>query len=83
MAEINALAIRESAMRLASGVQQLQKRYFLPQISIGTEPRIKVLRGFRGVGKTTALLQLMGSKAIYFSMDNPNAGMHGLYELGK
>ena len=83
MTEINSLAMRESAMRLASGAAQLQKRYFLSGISIGAEPRIKVLRGFRGVGKTTALLQLMESKAIYFSMDNPNASMHSLYDIGK
>src|SRR3989338_165202 len=84
MADINSLEIREIAMRLAKTVEAFKKRYFLLRVLVGKEPRIKVLRGFRGLGKTTSLLQLFGSShSIYFSMDNPYVQLHSIYALGK
>jgi predicted AAA+ superfamily ATPase len=83
MAEIDISRIKETALRLAKSTEEYKHRYFLDLIQPESEPRIKVLRGFRGVGKTTALLQLMKDQAIYFSMDNPYVEMFSLYELGK
>jgi len=74
--------IKEVAFGLAKGIESLNRRYFLKDVLIGREPRIKVLRGFRGVGKTTSLLQIMGDKAMYFSMDHPAVAEYSLYELG-
>jgi len=74
--------IKEVAFGLAKGAEGLRPRHFLSSISMGREPRIKVLRGFRGVGKTTALLQLMKEKAMYFSMDHPAVAEYTLYEVG-
>lgn len=83
MAEIDLAGIEETSWRLAAGIRGLVKRDFVSGIAPGKEPRIKVLRGFRGVGKTTALLQIMGEGALYFSMDTPAVEMHTLYEIGK
>jgi predicted AAA+ superfamily ATPase len=48
------------------------------------EPRIKILRGLRGVGKTTMMLQtLKKTKGIYFSADWPTITNEGIYEIGK
>ena len=51
MVDINSLEIRETAMRLAKTVEGFKRRYFLSRVAVGREPRIKVLRGFRGLGK--------------------------------
>lgn len=84
MAEADVLKVKEIALNLAESVQGFGRRRFLDWLKVGAEPRIKVLRGFRGVGKTTALLQLMADeKAIYFSVDHPYIEGHNLYELGK
>ncbi|MEK6979162.1 MAG: AAA family ATPase [Candidatus Micrarchaeota archaeon] len=84
MVDINSLEIRETAMRLAKTVEGFKRRYFLSRVAVGREPRIKVLRGFRGLGKTTALLQLLGSpRSMYLSMDNPHVQLHSLYDLGQ
>ncbi|MFH0927499.1 MAG: AAA family ATPase [Candidatus Micrarchaeota archaeon] len=83
MNEIDLAKFEETSIRLAVAVQKLAKRDFLAKIALGKEPRIKILRGFRGVGKTTALLQLMEKGALYFSMDNPVVETNTLYEIGK
>jgi uncharacterized protein len=83
MDTIDLVGLKESALRLKKSVEGFKYRDFISKIEITTEPRIKVLRGFRGVGKTTALLQIMDEKMIYFSMDNPHVGIHSLYEIGK
>ena len=83
MESIDTANLKEISQKLMASKAGLPRRYLLDDISVGKEPRIKVLRGFRGVGKTTALLQLGGEKAIYVSMDNPHARPHSLYSLGK
>ncbi len=83
MQNIDLVKLEEISIRLAADAQGLKKRDFVTKIALGKEPRIKVLRGFRGVGKTTALLQLMGKGAIYFSMDSPLVETSTLYEIGK
>ncbi len=83
MEQIDTANLKEISQTLMAEKASLPKRYLLNKIFLGKEPRIKVLRGFRGVGKTTALLQLAGEKAVYFSMDNPHARAHSLYSLGK
>lgn len=85
MPEIDLIKIREIALQLTKSTEGLQKRYLVDELKLGKEPRIKVLRGFRGLGKTTALLQLMAGseKAVYFSVDHPYAESYGVYELGK
>lgn len=48
------------------------------------KPDIKVIRGFRGVGKTTALLQIMhewGEKCFYFSADWPQVRKSTVYDF--
>ncbi len=84
MADIDTLKIREIGLRLSQSVVDFTPRSFIHQIHPGKEPRIQVLVGFRGLGKTTALLQLLKQdKSVYFSMDHPYVlGTH-LYELGK
>lgn len=84
MVEIDTIKIKEIALGLSSSTAGLTKRAFIKDVNLGIEPRIKVFRGFRGVGKTTALLQLMAGsqKAIYFSMDHPVVEEHSLYEVG-
>jgi len=87
MTEIDVLKIKEIAINLAKSVEGFEKRDFLAAIHLGKEPRIKVLRGFRGIGKTTALLQMMSGvenrRAIYFSMDHPYVEKFRIYDLGK
>lgn len=53
---------------------------------ITTLPPIKVLRGLRGIGKTTSLLQLVNryrerAKIFYFSADWPQVRQKTLYEF--
>lgn len=81
MSEVDVLRLRENWLRLAENIRGLALRSFVRQLT-RSEPRIKVLRGFRGVGKTTALLQLVDDNSAYFSMDNPIAEMNSLYETG-
>ena len=83
MPEIDLSKIKEIGLRLAANAENQKKRDFVNKISIGKEPRIKILRGFRGVGKTTGMLQLLGEKSIYFSLDNPYIEQFQLYEIGK
>ncbi len=74
--------LKKIAIGLAENAKHLHRRSFLDKVQVGREPRIKVLRGFRGVGKTTALLQLMSDDAMYFSMDDALVKGHSLYEVG-
>ncbi len=87
MNEIDLVKIKEISLNFSRGIEGLGKRAFLERINVIREPRIKILRGFRGVGKTTALLQLLGSaqqqRGIYLSMDHPYIENFGLYEIGK
>jgi len=83
MPEIDLIKIKEIGLRLVQSVVPWNRRDFVPEVIIGKEPRIKVLVGFRGLGKTTALLQLVDEKSIYFSMDHPYCMGYSLYELGK
>ena len=51
-----------------------------------SEPRIKLFRGFIGVGKTTAMLHILGEnkdKAFYFYADNPIIQRYGIYNTVK
>ncbi len=75
--------IKESNLNHLKEVAGLSKRFFSDELQIGKEPRIKVLRGFRGVGKTTALLQLIADDTVYFSMEHPRMQEDSLYEIGE
>ncbi|MFH1246911.1 MAG: AAA family ATPase [Candidatus Micrarchaeota archaeon] len=79
---VNVAKIIESSKTLARNVDGLAKRLFLNNLQVGKEPRIKVLRGFRGVGKTTALLQMVDENTVYFSMDDPLVQGESLYDIG-
>jgi len=83
MDSINITRIKEVGRELAERVQGLPRRDFLSKVEVGKEPRIKVLRGFRGLGKTTALLQLMNETAMYVSMDHALIKEHSLYDVGE
>ena len=53
------------------------------RIDKNKEPRIIILKGLRGVGKTTVLLQLFNSleNSMYFSADHPIVRDHGLFNV--
>lgn len=77
-------AIKEISARASTGIENYRKRYFTERIpGDGKEPRITVIRGFRGVGKTTALLGFAGKDSIYFSMDHARIIIYKLYDIGK
>ncbi len=80
--------LRIIALSLLNSVDKLRRRHIVGRLlsSLQTKPRIKLLRGFRGVGKTTAMLHAFGmmkEKALYFSADNPIVKSHGIYNTGK
>jgi hypothetical protein len=80
--------IRMSALSLLASAEKLGNRHIVERIlaSIKTKPRIKLVRGFRGVGKTTAMLQAFGrlkENALYFSADNPVVRKTGIYTIGE
>ncbi len=76
-------SIRELSARASTGAGKYRKRFFAEKIRLGKEPRITVIRGFRGLGKTTALLGMAGKDAIYFSMDHAMVVPYRIYDLGK
>ncbi len=82
MPEPDLTKIKEVSLSLAKNAEKFLPRYFLKKIALGREPRIKVLVGFRGVGKTTALLQCLKENGIYLSFDHPYIIGNSLYELG-
>lgn len=84
MPQIDILKIKEIFLTLARDADILPRREFLQEIEL-IEPRIKVIRGFRGIGKTTALLQIAKNleKAIYFSVDHPYVEQYSLYDVAK
>jgi predicted AAA+ superfamily ATPase len=64
---------------------QKKPRDIVDKISgdVSTKPPIKILRGLRGIGKTTALLQVIKNrkeKSFYFSADWPQVRASTLYE---
>lgn len=72
--------------RLTKRAANLKKRNIVHKIldEIEQKPDIKVIRGFRGVGKTTALLQVLHQwkeKSVYFSADWPQVRQHSLYDF--
>jgi predicted AAA+ superfamily ATPase len=88
MEEPNIEQLRIISLSLLKSVEGFRAREVTGAIlsSLGAEPRIKLLRGFRGVGKTTAMLQSFGQnqeKALYFSADNPAVKSWGLYNTAK
>lgn len=88
MEEVDINQLRLVALSLLKSVEGLRQRRIVATIlsSLKEKPRIKLLRGFRGVGKTTALLQAFGAnkeKALYFSADNPIVQRYGIYNTGK
>lgn len=59
------------------------KRYFYYELRKVLEkkpPAAIMLVGFRGIGKTTALLQLISKNAVYFSADNIGFREYNLYD---
>lgn len=77
--------LRKIALSLLKNIDGFETRDIKSEIerSLDTGPRIKILRGFRGVGKTTLMLQLFNEKkerSIYLSADWPFVTKTGLYE---
>ncbi|MBI5051351.1 ATP-binding protein [Candidatus Micrarchaeota archaeon] len=86
--EPNLEQLRLTALTLLKSVEPLKERTIvsLIQTSLNNNLRIKLLRGFRGVGKTTVMLQLFGknpAKSLYFSADHPIIQRWGIYEIGQ
>jgi len=80
--------IIKNANRKAQAVIGLKERFIVDTIKKRIhfhEPRIILLKGLRGVGKTTVLLQLFNSmnNSIYFSADHPIIKEFGLFEVCK
>jgi len=88
MEEIDLSELRLIALSLGGQVEKFRERHVVQQLlsSLDKKPRIKLLRGFRGVGKTTAMLQTFvknRERALYFSADHPIVKSYGLYKTGK
>lgn len=73
--------------QLIEGASGKKQRKIIPEIfdDIPTKPPIKILRGLRGIGKTTSLLQLTKiysekEKSFYLSADWPQIRRSTLYE---
>jgi len=79
--------IKKTAIRLGGNVKGLKPRFVFFKLKerIHKEPRIKLVRGFRGSGKTTILLQLFNEydDAIYISVDSPIIAEEKLYYILK
>ena len=78
----------KTAIRLGENVKGITPRYVFKRLesNIHKEPRIKLVRGFRGVGKTTLLLQLFNEhrgNAMYLSVDSPIVSEEKLYDVLK
>ncbi len=86
--EINVEQLRLLSLTLLDSVKPFKQRQIVTELleSLKTKPRIKLLRGFRGVGKTTAMLQVFGTDtthSLYFSADNPVVKNAGIYNSAK
>jgi len=74
------------SLSLRQRVRYLKERSFVPLLrqATGKKPDIIIIRGLRGVGKTTGMLQVHASlndrESIYFSADWPQVRKEGLYE---
>lgn len=82
------LELKKTALRMAHATEGYRERPIVGRIfpRMKQEPRIKLLRGLRGVGKTTIMLQLFlksGDSSIYLSADSPAVKEQSLYELLK
>ncbi len=82
--EIDFFKLKELNLRLLKQVKDLKPRFFVKRLNPLKPPRLKILKGFRGVGKTTALLQLLSKhQGFYVSMDNPLVVNHDLYSIAE
>ena len=80
--------VKKTAIRMSESVRDFKYRYVFHQLDnrLFVEPRIKLLRGFRGSGKTTILLQLFNKyreRAMYLSADSPLIAGETLYSVLK
>jgi predicted AAA+ superfamily ATPase len=76
----------KTSLSLTQSVKGMKERQPIKDIEqyFAKTPRIKILRGLRGVGKTTLLLQLLNkTKGIYFSADWPTITADGIFNTGK
>ncbi|HIH22319.1 TPA: ATP-binding protein, partial [Candidatus Micrarchaeota archaeon] len=84
---LNFEQLRLLSLSLAKSVDGLKRRSIVKSIvsSLDSGLRIKIVRGFRGVGKTTAMLHAFAEvpvKSVYFSVDNPAIKSRGVYNSG-
>ncbi|MBI5046870.1 ATP-binding protein [Candidatus Micrarchaeota archaeon] len=80
--------LRLLSVSLSKNISAFHNRKVYEELlaSINRKPRIKLVKGFRGLGKTTALLQLFAKNidtSFYFSADHPIAKEFGIYVLSK
>ena len=77
--------ITKNAENRAQFVSTFRERFILKRLRnrLTKKPNITILKGLRGVGKTTALLQLFNENknSIYFSADHPLVKETGLFEI--
>jgi uncharacterized protein len=72
---------------LLKGHQSLWQRYLFPRII--TQEKLQGIKGIRGVGKTTLLLQYLekaissGTQALYITAEHPYFYQHTLFELAE
>ncbi len=80
--------LRLIALSLAKYIENFKRRRITAELKNALErkPRIKLLKGFRGTGKTTAILQLFQDDiehSFYFSADHPIIKEFGIYNVSK
>lgn len=81
-------SLRLVSLALAKRVETLRKRTTFEDLNtaLSRKPRLKLLKGFRGLGKTTLLLQMLNEdipNRFYFSADHPLAKEFGIYAVSK
>ncbi|MBI5159645.1 ATP-binding protein [Candidatus Micrarchaeota archaeon] len=80
--------LRLVSLSLLNSIALLKERRIVGVLlgCLKEKPRIKLLKGFRGVGKTTALLQVFGkgsTTSFYFSADSLIIKSNGIYAVGR
>ncbi len=78
--------IEEISARMVSNVSKLRPRFMYEEIKhlISRNERLIIIKGFRGVGKTTLMLHLAGAlNGIYFSVEHPLISNKGIYSIAR
>ncbi len=76
--------LEEISVRMIANVRDLTPRFTFDSIANILDNRLILIKGFRGVGKTTLMLHLANKfDGLYFSVDHPYVVDKGIYDLTK